>query len=185
MRIVIGGTRHAVTQQHGTLIAHMLAAAVSQSAIGVKPALVTGCCPSGVDQIVRQWATNNGWPYVIVPAQLAASTNFKSGNLYIVTAHGRSAKSLSMRTVVMASVATQVISCPQSAVVPHSGSWLLAHTAALMHKPLAVLLPPAYPFALPTCHNINGWQSVPAGFFFNGAGGFGLHVPVIHQTSLF
>ena len=186
MRIVIGGTRYHLTPAHQALISRALGAAVTQSVLGVKPALITGCCKTGVDQYVRQWALNHGWQVAIIPAAQASAHTYLPGTLTVITAHGRNAEALTMRTVTMASLGNQVLSFPLSSAYQKSGSWLLAHTASIMHKTLGVIMPPTWQGQLPTCHNISSWQSLQAGGFFGGfCTGFSVWRPIIQQVSLF
>lgn len=145
--MVIGftGTRSPLAAQAVAIVKQIL----QQAPTGTR--FLVGCCPSGLDQIVRQQ-----FPCYCPPAS--------GKSLQVFTAQAQTAAALRARTIAMVAQSQIIFAFPSSSAVWYkgkgSGTWLATFQASLMHKQVFVFLPGIPHTSLPTCHNIIGWSQI-------------------------
>jgi len=130
-----------------------------------------GCCPSGLDQVVRAQCLNNHFP------------------CQVFSVHGaKTAVSLRARSLRLASASSKLFSFPKSANMVRSGTWLTTFAASSAGKQVFVFLPGVSVSQLPCCRGVVGWSSVSGcsvpGLSLSGFKFFTPKIQVV-QTCLF
>ena len=145
MLYALSGTRFPLSSHQAHTLGRLLPA-LSAHLRAIGGQVATGCCPTGLDQGVRQFFAS-------------------SPLLRVFSVQGvRSPAALRARTLAMVHASQCLIAFPQSAVFAHSGTWLSIFAAAAAGIPVFVCMPSAgVPLStLPCCRGILGWSLSPA-----------------------